>query len=369
METSAGLPLEVALLRDLVATPSVSGSEDAVARLVERTVRGWGIAGLSVTRDERGVLVEARSAAAGRTLALVSHLDTVPPGEGWTRDPFRATIEGDLLYGRGAGDAKASVAAMLCAARDVARAGGPARGRLLVLLGFGEETRDTSMPALLAAAEAGGPVDAAVVGEPTNLDLAVAQRGLMMVDLVARGDQRHAGYADAGGEGRPFTNAAVLLARDLARLETLARDRPHPVLGHPTITPTMLEAGVSRNVTPPTARAVLDIRSTPAWPHEELAEAMRAALESEVVVTSTRLVPCESPAGSPRVAAALRVRPAARTYGSPTCSDWCFLRHVDAVKVGPGTSRRSHTADESVDLPEVTAARTFYAALAKEYLR
>lgn len=346
------------LLRELVATPSVSGSEEAVARLVETTARGWG---LDVVRDETGVKVSVAAQAAGPTFALVSHLDVVPPGDGWTRDPFIPAIEDGKLYGRGSGDAKASVAAMLAAARDVAESGGPASGRLLVILGYGEETRHTSMP---AAVESIGAIDAAMIGEPTNLDLAIAQRGLMMVDLVARGDQRHAGYASEGG----FTNAVTALARDLILLDGLFDDRVHTVLGHVTVTPTMLDAGISRNVTPPSARAVLDVRSTPDWTHEEIAERLRTTLASEVTVTSARLVPCQSPANSRVVAAARKVRPDARAYGSPTCSDWVFLRHTDAVKCGPGTSRRSHTPDEFVDLAEVTEARSFYARLAQEYL-
>jgi acetylornithine deacetylase len=353
-------PTEIALLAELVATPSVSGGEAAVASRVEETARAWG---LDVSRDATGVKVEVRSGRPGPTLALVSHLDVVPPGEGWTRDPFTPAFEDGRLYGRGSGDAKASVAAMLTAARDVAAGGGPPNGRLLVLLGFGEETRHTSMPELAAAA---GPIDAAVVGEPTNLDIAVAQRGLMMVDLVARGDQRHAGYADENGA--KFVNATQRLARDLIALEHVARNRAHPVLGHPTITPTMLEAGVGRNVTPPVARAVLDVRTTPAWSHGEIADALRRALESEVVVTSDRLVPCETPAGSRLLAAALRVRPEARSFGSPTCSDWVFLRDRDAIKCGPGTSRNSHAPDEWVTLAEVSAARVFYARLVQEYL-
>ena len=354
-------PTELELLTDLVATPSVSGSEEAVARQVEQAAQARG---LDVVRDAAGVKVEVRGKRAGATLALVSHLDVVPPGEGWTRDPFTPSIEDGRLYGRGSGDAKASVAAMLCAAHDVAAAGGPPAGRLLVLLGYGEETRHTSMPELAASA---GPIDAAVVGEPTNLDIAIAQRGLMMVDLVARGDQRHAGYADAGDNGG-FVNATQRLARDLIALDRVARDRAHAVLGHPTITPTMLEAGVGRNVTPPVARAVLDVRTTPAWSHAEIADALRQSLESEVVVTSDRLVPCETPPGSRLLAAAQRVRPEARTFGSPTCSDWVFLQDSDAIKCGPGTSRNSHAPDEWVTLAEVSAARAFYARLAEEYL-
>jgi acetylornithine deacetylase len=219
------------------------------------------------------------------------------------------------------------------------------------------------MPALVARA---GAIDAAVIGEPTDLDLAVAQRGLMMVDLVADGEQRHAGRVS---DDPTFTNALTTLARDLVRLDGLFLGRPHPALGHPTVTPTMASAGVSRNVTPPTATAILDVRSTPSWSHAELASGLRSALGSEVVVTSDRLVPCETPAGSRLLAACRAVRPDARRYGSPTCSDWVFLRHTDAVKCGPGTSRRSHTPDECVDLAQVSDARQFYVALAREYLQ
>lgn len=351
------MPTEIALLKELVAIPSVSGTEEGVARFLEEAARK---AGLDVVRDDASVTVSVAGARAGPTLAFISHLDVVPPGEGWTRDPFTPVVEGNLLYGRGSGDAKASVAAMTTAAADVA--GRLGAGRLLVIFGYGEETRNTTMGTAVSRA---GQIDAAVVGEPTNLAAAVAQRGLMMADLIGRGDQRHAGYADEDGA---FSNAITALARDLVRLDGLVAERVHPILGVTTVTPTMLTAGVSRNVTPPTAKAVLDIRSTPAWPHDELAAALIARLEGEVVITSDRLVPCETPAASRVVTAARRVRPDITTFGSPTCSDWVFVRHADAIKCGPGTSRRSHTPDESVDLPEVTAARRFYADLAQEYL-
>ncbi len=353
-------PTEVELLRELVAIASISGNEEPVARFVEERVRSWG---LDVVRDDTGVKVTVTGTRPGRTLALLSHLDVVPPGDGWTRDPFLPVIEGGKLYGRGSGDAKASVATMLLAARDLAARRDAFGGRLLVLLGYGEETKDTTMG---RAVESVGAIDGAVVGEPTNLDVAVAQRGLMMADLVARGDQRHAGYAAQDGE---FTNAITAMAADLVRLDGLVAERTHPVLGVTTVTPTMITAGVSRNVTPPVARTVLDIRSTPAWTHEELEEQLAARLDSEVVVTSKRLVPCETPAESAVLAAARVARPTLATFGSPTCSDWVFVRHLDAIKVGPGTSRRSHTPDEAVDLDEVVAARPFYAALALEYLR
>jgi acetylornithine deacetylase len=350
---------EIALLRDLVGIRSVSGTEATIACWVEEWARG---AGLQVSRDDASVAVTIPGRKPGETLAFVSHLDTVPAGEGWTRPAFAPTIEDERMYGRGSGDAKASVAAMLMAARDLAESGGPAVGRLLVILGYEEETKLTTMG---TAVERLGPIEAAVVGEPTNLEFAIAQRGLMMVDLVARGVQRHAGYA---ADTPDFTNAIVELGRNIAKLPSLFRDRIHPILGVATATPTMLEGGISRNVTPPLARAVLDVRSTPSWSHDDLAAALAAALDVEVVVTSDRLVPCETPARSRLLDVARAVRPEGRPFGSPTCSDWVFLRDRDAIKCGPGTSRRSHTPDEYVDLSEVSEARHFYRQLAQAYL-
>jgi acetylornithine deacetylase len=350
---------EVELLTRLVSVPSVSGDEAAVAALVQEVATGLG---LQVTRDDAAVVIEVCGAASGPTLALVSHLDVVPVGQGWTRAPFAPTVEDDRLYGRGACDAKASVAAMICAAADLAQSGRLARGRVLVVLGYSEETRDTSMPRAVPRL---GPLDAAIIGEPTSLQLAVAQRGLMVVELHAHGEQRHAAYAADGGG---YRNAVFQLARDLCALPNLLQDKPHPLLGQPTLTPTMLEAGVARNVAPPLAKALLDLRTTPAWPHAEVGAALRAVLESEVVVASERLAPCETPSGSRLLLAAQKVRPQAQCYGSPTCSDWVFLRHLDAIKCGPGQSLRSHTPDEFVELSEVRAARRFYVQLAQEYL-
>jgi acetylornithine deacetylase len=350
-------PSEIEFLAELIAVPSISGNEAPAAELVAAHARRHG---LDVVVDDTSVRVTAGCEDRGPTLALATHLDVVPPGEGWTRDPFTPVIEGGLMYGRGSGDAKASVSAMLHALIDLADQ--RLNGRALGLFTYGEETRDASMPRAIPRA---GRIDAALIGEPTNLKLAVAQRGLMMVDLVAGGTQRHAGYASGDG----FVNAITALSREIVKLDGIVGERIHPVLGATTVTPTMIEGGVSRNVTPPVARAVLDIRSTPVWPHDDLENALTQRLDCEVHVTSRRLVPVETPAGSRLLAAMRAVMPAAEKYGSPTCSDWCFLAQCDAVKFGPGTSQRSHTADESVDIAEVADARRLYAAIAREYLR
>lgn len=354
----ADLPEEVALLWALVETPSLSGQEADVAQKIV----AWANAqGLSPICDDTSLRIELVGRTAGPTLALVSHLDVVPPGSGWTREPFVPSLEAGRLYGRGACDAKASVAAMLCALRDLRAQGGIERGRLLIVFGYSEETRDTSMGRAVPLC---GALDAAIIGEPTSLDLAVAQRGLMVAELRATGDQRHAAYVSESS----YRSAVLTLAADLVKLPSLLLDRPHPILGQPSIAPTMLEAGVARNMTPPSAKALLDLRTTPAWTHAEVGAALRSALQSELHVVSERLVPCETPAESRLLPAMQAARPTGRAYGSPTCSDWVFLRHLDAVKCGPGDSLRSHTADEWVAIEQVTAARHFYREAAQRYL-
>jgi acetylornithine deacetylase len=167
--------------------------------------------------------------------------------------------------------------------------------------------------------------------------------------------------------GRP-PNAIFAAARDLAALEELQFERHHPVLGRISVTPTVLEAGVARNVTPPECRCTLDVRTTPAYTHEEVVERLRAAMNAEIEVLSDRLAPAETPRGSRILGTVLAVLPRARLFGSPTASDWVWLRHLDALKLGPGDSTRSHTPDEAVELAEVERAAEIYATVAWEFL-
>ncbi len=352
----------VELLEALVRTPSVSGGEEAAAAVLASWAAG---AGLAVSRDEAGVRLVVEGTLPGPTLLFASHLDTVPPGEGWTVDPYGAERDGDRLYGRGAADAKGCVSAMAAAAARLQAAGGPARGRLVVLATFSEETRDTTMPEALR--RLGGAVDAAVVGEPTSLAPCVAQRGQVLLRLTWHGEQLHAGWV-AGRSPAPV-NAVLAACSDLPRVAALPFERRHPRLGGITVTPTMVSAGVARNVTPPSCEAVLDVRTTPAYTHAEVVAAVRRCVEAEVEVLSDRLVPAETPPGSRLLEAQRRAAPGIAEVVSPTCSDWVWLRSVDAIKLGPGASRLSHTADEWVSVSDVTRAASHYAALAREYLR
>lgn len=350
------------LLISLVRAPSPSGGEGEAATVLAE----WAAAnGLRPDVDDAAVRIVVDGGRPGPTLLMASHLDTVPPGDGWSVPPYDGVVRDDRLTARGAVDAKASVSAMTATAAEVAAAGGPAAGRLVVLATYSEETRDTTMPEALA--RLGAPPDAAVVGEPTSLEPCTAQRGQLLLELHWDGDQVHAGWA--AGRRPPPRNAITLAAHDLAALETLVFDRRHPLLGSVAVTPTQLQAGVARNVTPPTAWAMLDIRTTPAYEHDEVVAMVRERVQARVEIYSDRLVPAETPADSNLLPAVLAARPGAVPFASPTCSDWVFLRHLDTVKMGPGDSRRSHTADEWIELDEVETAVRVYTALAKEYLQ
>jgi acetylornithine deacetylase len=350
------------LLVRLVRTPSPSGDEHRAAEVLARWARAHG---LEPEIDDAAVRIVVDGDAPGPTLLMASHLDTVPPGDGWSVPPYEGVVGGGRLTARGAVDAKASVSAMTAAAAELKARGGLAAGRLVVLATYSEETRDTSMPTALE--RLGEPPDAAVVGEPTSLQPCIAQRGQLLLELHWRGDQVHAGWA--AGRQPPPVNAISLAARDLTALDGLVFDLTHPLLGAVAVTPTQLQAGVARNVTPPAAWAMLDIRTTPAYDHAEVVAMIRATVGARVEIYSDRLVPAETPAETRLLPALMTVRPESAPFASPTCSDWVFLRHLDTIKLGPGDSRRSHTADEWIELAEVDAAADLYAAVAREYLR
>jgi len=235
---------------------------------------------------------------------------------------------------------------------------------LALALVEGEETRGTGTEAVLKElARRGLEIEAAMVGEPTGLDVAIAQKGLLVLELAARGDACHAAHAAALGAA----NAARLLARDLVALEGIDFGPAHPHLGPITLEPTQVKAGTARNVVPGEATAILDVRSTPSLPPAEIVRRIRERVQGEVKVLSDRLLPAEAPAGALIVEAARRSRQGVRLYGSPTLSDMAFLGAVPAIKCGPGRSERSHTPDEFVLEEEVLDGARFYTRLIGAY--
>lgn len=349
----------LALHRAITAVRSVSGEEAELAGTLSDLLRRNGVA---VTRLGRLGATLLATVGQGPLLLFDTHLDTVPPAPGWTRDPWDVQAVDGRVYGLGSNDAKASVAAMTAAFLAFREADLPFT--LALALVEGEETRGAGTEAVLAElARRGTPAAAAVVGEPTGLDLAIAQKGLMVLELVARGDVCHAAHASALGAA----NAARRLAHDLVALERVDFGPPHPRLGPITLEPTQLRAGTARNVVPGEATAVLDVRTTPVLAPHEVVRRIERAVAGEVRVLSDRLRPRQTPEGSPLVEAARAARPEARLFGSATLSDLVFLEGIPAVKCGPGRTERSHTADEYVLESEVLEGARFYARLVRAY--
>jgi len=345
------------LLAELVAIPSVSGDEAAIAAFASDVLAA---AGLDVERVGNSVvarLVRGPDDARPRFL-LFSHLDTVPVGEGWTHDPFRSGWYDDRLFGRGANDAKAAAAAMIAALVAEAAAPEIGDGELVLALNANEETDNSGMRAVLAAI---GLPDGAVCGEPTGLEVVRAQAGLALLRAEWRGRSCHAAHV-ARAE---HENALLAAAGEIATLPAwLALGPEHPLLGVSTIAPTVLTAGKRHNVVPDKAELTLDCRLAP--PHDAARARQLVAerlLMAEVSIVSERLKPFETDEAHPLVRAALACAGRARAIGSMTLSDMALLQGVAAVKCGPGESSRSHTPDEYVLAEEVEAGAVFYRRL------
>jgi len=347
----------LALHRAITGIRSVSGEEAGVADFLADLLARNGIVAERIGNSLLATL------GRGPLLLLDTHLDTVPPAPGWTRDPWDVQSIDGRVFGLGANDAKAAVAAMTTAFLAFREADLPFT--LALALVEGEETRGTGTEAVLAElARRGTPPHAAMVGEPTGLDVAVAQKGLMILELTTHGDACHAAHAAVLGA----KNAARRLAHDLVALERVDFGAPHPRLGPITLEPTQLRAGTARNVVPGEATALLDVRTTPALDRREVVERIERLVMGEVRVLSDRLLPPRETAESePLVAATLRARPEARLFGSSTLSDLVFMEGIPALKCGPGRTERSHTPDEFVLESEILEGARFYTRFVRAY--
>ncbi len=356
--TLAGEEL-LALHRELVATPSISGDETAI---VDRLARFLTAHGAAVERIGGSLLAWAGADPAAAPLVVFdTHVDTVPPAPGWSGDPFHPRRAEGQVIGLGANDAKASVAAMVAALLAARERELPfALGLALVR---GEETRNEGTAEIVAElARRGLRPAAAVVGEPTGLDLAVTQKGLVVLELKARGEAAHAAHARALGT----KNAVLELARDLVLLASADLGPEDAELGSSTLEPTVISGGSARNVVPAEARAVIDLRVNGVEPGGQLVERLAQVVGGELTVVSDRFRPVRTDPASALVVAARRARPAARLYGSATLSDLVFFADLPAVKVGPGASERSHRPDEFVLESELVEGAAFYGRLLDE---
>lgn len=343
------------LHREMVSIPSESHQEAALCGWLGERLASEGVCPERIGDNLVAAFGE------GPALCFNSHLDTVPSSPGWTRPPHPAVVEQGRVYGLGSNDAKASAAAMLAAFLRLWHHPPPGL-RLVLTLVAEEESGGKGTELILPRL---GPLDAVVVGEPTGMEIAIAQKGLLVLELLAQGRSCHAAHAQALGA----PNALRRLASDLTALDRVELGPAHPLLGPVTVEPTLASGGTARNVTPAEARCVLDLRTNPEPGHAALVERLRASVSGELRVLSDRLTSCSIEPGDPLVRAAQRARPKAELIGSRGVSDLVFFAAagVPGIKVGPGATERSHTPDEYVWEEEILEGARFYEQVARAY--
>ncbi|MFI3265608.1 MAG: M20 family metallo-hydrolase [Rikenellaceae bacterium] len=338
----------VELLRKLIATPSISKQEDKTAQILFDFLASKSI---DVKRSNNNVWAKnLHFDTAKTTILLNSHHDTVKPNSAYTRDPFAPTIEGDYLYGLGSNDAGASGVCLLAAfVHFYHREDLPFN--LIVAITAEEENSGTlGLESLLPEL---GKLDVAIVGEPTKMQPAVAERGLMVIDCIAHGKAGHA----ARNEG---DNAIFHAIKDIEWFNTYRFERESELLGPVKMTTTIISAGSQHNVVPAECKFTVDIRSTDAYTNGELVDIIKQHVRSEVLPRSTRLSPSAIALDHPLVLGAKAL--GRETFISPTTSDQALLS-IPSMKMGVGDSARSHSADEYVLLSEIKEGIGLYIEL------
>ena len=334
----------ISLLERLIKTPSISRDESAVADIIwDEFLR----LGFQPQRKGNNVWAEAWAYDAGKpTILLDAHLDTVKPVAGWVRDPFTPSVEGERLYGLGSNDTGASLVSLIATFVRLAQSEQPYN---LICLASAEE-EVTGIGGVRMVVEELPTIDFAIVGEPTQMHPAVAERGLMVFDCVARGVSGHA----ARQEG---VNAIYKAMEDIEWFRSYTFPRISPMLGPVKMSVTGIEAGTQHNVIPAECRFVVDVRVNECYQNEELLALVREQVHSEVTPRSTHLSSSFISLDHPAVK---RLKTLGRVpFASPTMSNQAVMPFT-TLKLGPGDSARSHTADEYIELSEIEQAMEIY---------
>ena len=337
----------VGLLRRLIATPSVSRDEAAAASIIEDELRGYGF---EPRREGNNVWAVSPHNDGGKpTLLLNAHVDTVKPVASWTRDPFSPDISEGRLYGLGSNDCGGGLVALMQAFSHLSRSEQPYN---LVYLASAEE-EVSGQNGISRALPMLPEIDMAVVGEPTGMQPAVAEKGLMVVDAVARGRSGHA----ARGEG---VNAIYIALDDIAWLRSYRFDKVSPLLGPTLMTVTIVNAGTQHNVVPDECRFTIDIRTNEFYRNEDVFNFLKTKMKSEIKARSFRLSSSGVPMDNPVVRRCTEM--GMTPFGSPTLSDQALMP-FPSLKLGPGESSRSHSADEYIRISEIGDAINTYIRL------
>lgn len=344
----------ISLLKELIETPSISREEDKTGDIIEAFLKNKGIKPL---RSGNNIWAKSENYNEAKpTLLFNSHHDTVKPNKGYTNDPFEAKVENGKLYGLGSNDA-----------------GGPLMALLATFLHFYDkkdlpynivwsataEEEVSGYNGVSSILEELGEIELAIVGEPTQMQLAVAEKGLMVLDCIAKGKAGHA----AREEGE---NAIYNAMKDIEWFQSFQFPKISEALGPIKMSVTIIEAGKQHNVVPDECKFVVDVRTTDAYSNVETLVIIKKNINSEVTPRSTRLNPSGIPTSHPLVEVAKHL--SRKTYGSPTLSDQALMPFT-TLKLGPGDSARSHTADEFIYLHEIEEGINLYIKILEKYFQ
>jgi acetylornithine deacetylase len=337
----------IELLIQLIQTQSFSREESGTAAILEGFLTQHGI---PAQRRGNNVWATSRDMNPHKpTILLNSHHDTVKPGVAWTYPPFEAVVEGDKLTGLGSNDAGASAVSLLAVFRYFYDQ--PTAFNLICAITAEEEVSGANgvksiLPEL-------GKIDLGIVGEPTGMNAAIAEKGLLVLDGVALGRTGHA----ARDEG---DNALYKALDDINWLRTYQFPNVSEMLGPVKMTVTQISAGTQHNVVPDECRYVVDVRPTECYTNEEILEIICANVQATITPRSTHLQSSGLALEHPLVCKAVAM--GKTTYGSPTLSDQALMR-FPTLKMGPGDSARSHAPDEYILLSEIRAGIADYIEL------
>ena len=337
----------IGLLSQLIATPSTSRNEKDAADIMEKALRGYGF---TPYREVNNVwAINPHFDEHKPTLLLNAHIDTVKPVDSWKRDPFAPTIEGDTLYGLGSNDCGGGLCSLLQTFRMLTD---KTQNYNLIYLASAEE-EVSGKDGISRALPLLPKIDLAIVGEPTGMQPAVAEKGLMVLDVIAHGKSGHA----ARNEG---VNAIYEALDDMRWIRDYKFEKVSPFLGPTKMTLTVVNAGTQHNVIPDKCTLLVDIRTNEFYDNEEVYEFICQHLKSEVKAHSFRLKSSRIDPAHPliRKCVAMGMKP----FGSPTLSDQALM-HFPSFKLGPGESSRSHSADEFIKISEISDAIAKYKEL------
>ena len=337
----------VQLLKKLIATPSVSRNEKDAADIMEQTVRSYGF---EPQREANNLwIIDPHYDESRPTLLLNAHIDTVKPVASWSRDPFSPDVEDGVLYGLGSNDCGGGLCSLLQIFRMLTEK--PQSYNLIYLASAEEEV--SGKDGITRALPLLPHIDLAIVGEPTGMNPAVAEKGLMVLDVIAHGKSGHA----ARNEG---VNAIYEALDDMRWIRDYKFEKVSEFLGPTKMTLTVVNAGTQHNVIPDKCTMLVDIRTNEFYDNEEVYEFIRQHLKSEVKAHSFRLKSSRIDPEHPliRKCVAMGMKP----FGSPTLSDQALM-HFPSFKLGPGESSRSHSANQFIRISEIRDAIAKYETL------